>query len=215
MLTSLMEALDGVSLFALPIYIGLALLSLAGVTVILFKYVQFLRLGVGRVRHAEKLINTWLSGKAEEAIREAGKRKSVLSRVLEAVFTGIRSRPQDKEYAAELGRQTALLELAAISSRMRLLEGVVQSAPMLGLLGTVVGMIEAFGTLAASEGAADPALLAGGIYTALATTAAGLVIALVTFFFANALESRIDSERQNIEALVSMAIYGRVGIAGK
>ena len=117
---------------------------------------------------------------------------------------------RDRDYAEELGRQTALVELAAMSQRMRLLEAVVQAAPMLGLLGTVIGMIDAFGTLSSSTGAVDPALLAGGIWTALTTTAVGLAIALVTFFIANWFESRIEGERQSIETLISAAIHGRV-----
>jgi len=93
---------------------------------------------------------------------------------------------------------------------MRLLEAVVQGAPMLGLLGTVIGMIDAFSTLAAADGAVDPGLLAGGIWTALTTTAAGLAIALVTYFIAAWLEARIAQERQTMETLISAAIHGRV-----
>jgi biopolymer transport protein ExbB len=130
--------------------------------------------------------------------------------VLQAVLSAQRARPNDTGYAEELGRQTALMELATMNGRMRLLEAVVQAAPMLGLLGTVIGMIQAFSTLAASQGAVDPALLATGIWTALTTTAAGLAIALVTYFIANWLESRIESERQAIETLISAAIYGRI-----
>jgi biopolymer transport protein ExbB len=87
---------------------------------------------------------------------------------------------------------------------------VVQAAPMLGLLGTVVGMIDAFSVLAVTDGAVDPTLLASGIYVALTTTAAGLAIALVAFFIATWLEGRIDRERNLMEALMSAAIYGRV-----
>ena len=97
-----------------------------------------------------------------------------------------------------------------MSERMRSLDMVVQAAPMLGLLGTVVGMIDAFGVLSQTQGAIDPTLLASGIYTALATTAAGLTIALVAFFIATWLESRIDRERNMIEAVMSAAIHGRV-----
>jgi len=93
---------------------------------------------------------------------------------------------------------------------MRTLDMIVQAAPMLGLLGTVVGMIDAFSVLAVSEGAVNPALLASGIYVAMTTTAIGLAVALIAFFLATWFESRIDKERTMMEALISAAIHGRV-----
>ena len=83
-------------------------------------------------------------------------------------------------------------------------------APMLGLLGTVIGMIDAFGNLALSQQGSDPRLLAGGIWTALTTTAAGLAIALVAYFISAWLDGRIEDERQSIELAVSAAIHGRI-----
>ncbi len=199
--------------FDLPtivVFAALGVLSVMAVTVSCFKFIQFNRLGVGRTKRAEAIIDSWLNGRPDEAMRAASTRENVLARVLQAVLSGLRARPNDPDYAEELGRQTALVELAAMSNRMRLLEAVVQAAPMLGLLGTVIGMIDAFGTLSMSQGAVDPALLAGGIWTALTTTAVGLAIALVTFFIANFLEARIEGERQAIETLISAAIHGRV-----
>ena len=192
------------------VYGVLALLSLFAVSIGVFKLVQFARLGVGKRDAAEDILDAWLAGRIDEAVKKAGQRKSVLSRVLEAVFSGIRARPRETGYAEELGRQTAIIELAKLAERMRALDLVVQAAPMLGLLGTVVGMIDAFSVLAVTDGAVDQTLLASGIYTALITTAAGLTIALIALFIANWLEGRIDRERNMMEALMSAAIHGRV-----
>ncbi|MEL6887994.1 MAG: MotA/TolQ/ExbB proton channel family protein [Pseudomonadota bacterium] len=197
-------------LAAYVIYGLLAVLSLFALSVGLFKLGQFAKLGVGRRKEAEKILDDWLNGRVEEAIRTAGRRKSVLSRVLQAVFSGIQARPGDSSYAEELSRQTAIVELATLSERMRSLDMVVQAAPMLGLLGTVIGMIDAFSVLAVTDGAVDPTALASGIYVALITTAAGLAIALVAFFIATWLEGRIDRERNMMEAVMSAAIHGRV-----
>ena len=194
----------------IAVFFALAVMSMMAVTVSFFKTFQFARLGVGKTTSAEAILSDWLGGRADAALQTASARKSVLARVLQAVFTGLRARPDDQSFAEELGRQTAIVELSAMTSRMRLLETVVQAAPMLGLLGTVIGMIDAFSTLSSAEGAVDPALLAGGIWTALTTTAAGLAIALITFFVATWLEGRIESERQSIEAVISAAINGRV-----
>ncbi|MEM8592228.1 MAG: MotA/TolQ/ExbB proton channel family protein [Pseudomonadota bacterium] len=195
---------------SLGIYGLLGILSLFALSVGLFKFFQFARLGVGRRNEADRILDDWLNGRVDQAISAAGQRRSVLSRVLQAVFSGIQARPTDVTYAEELSRQTAIIELAKMSERMRSLDMVVQAAPMLGLLGTVVGMIDAFSVLAATEGAVDPTGLAGGIYVALSTTAAGLVIALLAFFIATWLEGRIDRERNLIEAIMSAAIHGRV-----
>ncbi|MGR3467413.1 MAG: MotA/TolQ/ExbB proton channel family protein [Shimia sp.] len=192
------------------VYALLGSLSLFAVGLGIYKLVQFVRIGVGRRAEAERILDDWLDGRVEEAISTAREHNSVLARILHAVFSGIQARPTDTSYAEELSRQTAIRELAKMSDWMRSLDMVVQAAPMLGLLGTVVGMIDAFSVLALSEGAVDPTGLAGGIYLALTTTAAGLMIALVAFFVATLLETRIDRERNMMEALMSAAIHGRV-----
>lgn len=194
----------------LVIFAAMLLLSFLAIAIFFLKLIQFLRMGVGHRREADSILDTWLAGRAEEAIRQAERRRSVLTRILHSVFSGLQARPGDPAYAEELGRQTAIIELASMSERMRLLDMVVQASPMLGLLGTVIGMIDAFSVLASTQGAVDPALLAGGIYTALTTTAVGLAIALVAFLVATLFESRIDRERNMIEAVISAAIHGRV-----
>lgn len=199
----------------LGVFTALAVLSLIALGVAIFKTQQFARLGVGQRDRAETILDSWLSGRTDEALRLAAERKSVLARILQAVFSGVQARPGDAAYAQELGRQTAILELAAMTERMRLLELVVQAAPMLGLLGTVIGMIDAFQVLSLSQGSVDPAGLAGGIWTALTTTAVGLAVALVAYFVANWLEARIERERNLIEAVISAAIHGRVDPAGR
>lgn len=197
-------------IMSVAIYTALAFLSIFMVSVAIYKVMQFARLGVGKRKAAETMLDDWLSGKAEAALRSASRRDSVLGRVLQAAFSGVQARPHSLDYAEELSRQTAIIELAQMGERMRTLDMVVQAAPMLGLLGTVVGMIDSFGVLSRVDGAVDPTLLASGIYVALSTTAAGLAIALIAFFIATWLEERIDRERNMMEALMSAAIHGRV-----
>ena len=197
-------------LTTISVFAALGLLSVAGTAVSLLKIIQFNRMGVGRQARAEEILENWLGGRPDEAMRSAAQRDCVLARVLQAVLSAQRARPNDSAYAEELGRQSALVEIAAMSSRMRVLETVIQAGPMLGLLGTVIGMIQAFSTLADAGGAADPAQLASGIWTSLTTTAAGLAIALLAYFVANWLEGRIERERISIETLISAAIHGRI-----
>lgn len=192
------------------VFAALALLSVLTLTVTIFKFVQFRKLGVGGHKRGEEILDDWLNGRPDEAQRKAQAGRTVLARVLGAVMSGLRARPSEPGYGEELARQVALAEMSRMGARMRLLEAVVQMAPMLGLLGTVIGMIDAFGNLALSQEATDPRLLASGIWTALTTTAAGLAIALIAYFIALWLESRIEDERQTIELVISSAIHGRI-----
>lgn len=202
--------LSDFNIINLSVFAVLALLSLVAVMVGFFKVMQFSRLGVGHRKQAERILNRWLDGDVAGALADAKKSDSVLSRILSAVFTGLQARPGDHEYAEELGRQIAIGELTVMEKSMRTLDVIVQAAPMIGLLGTVVGMIDAFSVLAQSGGTANAADLAQGIWTALTTTAAGLSIALVAYFLANWFEGRIDRERMSIELVISGAIHGRL-----
>lgn len=194
----------------LIVFLTLALLSIITATVIIYKVTQFRRLGVGRHLTADEALEDWLNGRPNEAVRKSEGDRSAVSRVLYAVMSALRARPGDNAYGEELGRQTALFELTEMGARMRILEAVVQGAPMLGLLGTVIGMIDAFSNLALSQQMSDPRLLANGIWTALTTTALGLAIALIAYFFASWLEGRIEDERLTIEMAISAALHGRV-----
>ena len=210
-----MPDLAGFDAVTLTVFAALIALSAFATTVSLFKIAQFATLGLGRVKRAEAALSDWHGGQRDRALAAVSDRRGgVLPRVLHAVFQSLQAKPTEADLAEEMGRQTALAELARLSKWMRALESVVQAAPMLGLLGTVVGMIDAFGTLAQSTGGVDPALLAGGIWTALTTTAVGLSIALVFYFIALWLEGRIEAERQEMERLLSAALHGRPGQAG-
>jgi biopolymer transport protein ExbB len=193
---------------SLLVFAALMLLSMAATTVTLFKIAQFSALGLGR-RGSDTALALWHAGDRTAAMAQASAGRGVRMRMLAAVLSAQAQRPDAPDWAEEMGRQAALSDLASMSRFMRVLEAVVQAAPMLGLLGTVVGMIDAFSALAQSTGGVDPALLASGIWTALTTTAVGLAIALVFYFIAIWLEGRIDTERQGLEALLSQAIHGQ------
>lgn len=74
--------------------------------------------------------------------------------------------------------QKAQQVLTPFEAPLKIIEVIAALAPLLGLLGTVMGMMEAFSTMAAAEGRASASQLSGGIYQALTTTAAGLIVAI-------------------------------------
>jgi biopolymer transport protein ExbB len=83
-------------------------------------------------------------------------------------------------------------EISRLYRKLEYLSFISVSAPMLGLLGTVTGMIASFNVIAVTEGAAKPSQLATGIWEALVTTVEGLVVAIPTMFFVAFFRSRID-----------------------
>lgn len=95
------------------------------------------------------------------------------------------------------------VEVARLEKNLTLLASCSGAAPMLGFLGTVLGMIMAFFEISNVTGAVSPKLLASGIYTAMATTAAGLAVGIPAYFFYNILVSRIDRKIMMIQTEVN------------
>jgi len=93
-------------------------------------------------------------------------------------------------------------EVSTLHRKLEYLAFIAATAPMLGLLGTVTGMITAFNEIAATEGAATPSQLAGGISEALVTTCLGLIVAIPTMFFVAFFRNRIDSYVAEAETIV-------------
>jgi biopolymer transport protein ExbB len=93
-------------------------------------------------------------------------------------------------------------EVALMNRHIRLLELIAMISPLLGLLGTVLGMIQSFQELALAEGAANASLLAAGIWQALLTTAAGLLVAIPAAVAANLLSEKVERAAGLIEAAV-------------
>ena len=101
-------------------------------------------------------------------------------------------------------QEAGQLEVPKLERFLGVLATLAFLAPLLGLLGTVAGMIDAFGTIASSGGYATVTELSGGVYKSLLTTAAGLVVATPTFVAYSYLSSRVntmmhDMERAGIE----------------
>ncbi|PWJ16567.1 MotA/TolQ/ExbB proton channel family protein [Jannaschia seohaensis] len=113
-------------------------------------------------------------------------------------------RPAPEALTAELEAMGAT-EVAALGRGVRTLEIIGLIAPLLGLLGTVLGMIQSFRALELAEGAANASILAGGIWQALLTTAAGLIVTIPALVGAAILQSRIDRATDEMERVIGRA----------
>src|SRR5690606_19465812 len=136
----------------------------------------------------------WHAGEKAKAYHLVTNDRSPVSAVVSAAMNALGHNPRDVNGARQIATQTAMDLLIVLQRHLRIIESIVQAAPMLGLLGTVVGMIEAFGKVSQGGGATDPAALANGIWIALTTTAMGLAVAIPFYFISVWLESRVEGE---------------------
>lgn len=91
------------------------------------------------------------------------------------------------------------IELFKLEKNLSILATVSGAAPMMGFLGTVIGMVQAFIAIAQEEGSVSPKLLADGIYTAMITTVAGLIVGIIAYLGYNFLVTRVSKVVHKME----------------
>ena len=153
---------------------------------------------IGEMRHRSRgavnaLLEAVAEGRLDEARRLGGTSRDIVVRVLEA---GLSRRPDMLEQAI---LSASAVELNRYNRGLTLLDTVVTLAPLLGLMGTVTGMIRTFGLLGGSELGA-PQAVTGGIAEALIATAFGLGIAIVALVPLNVLNAQMEKARFDIES---------------
>lgn len=187
-MTWILESLRQTAALGGPVVMILLAISVVTLATILYKLWQFFTVGVGRHRVLKKAVAAWDRGDRSAAISTLKTSRSYLAPVVEMAFA---ASPEDaKRLEAE-----AEVRFARLEGGFRLLDSVAQLAPLLGLFGTVLGMIDAFQSLQKAGAQIDPSLLAGGIWVALLTTAAGLAVAMPTAMVLSWFEGRMDAER--------------------
>ena len=180
------------NIFALggPVVAILLVMSVLTLAVTLYKVWQFSASRVGRHKTVSQALNEWDQDHKTAAREQLAHSRSYLAPILFAAMDGAKRPGIEARLDAEAG-----LALARLERGFRLLDTVAQIAPLLGLFGTVLGMIDAFQGLQEGGASVDPSLLAGGIWVALLTTAAGLAVAMPTSMVLAWLESRTAKER--------------------
>lgn len=93
----------------------------------------------------------------------------------------------------------AKIEIFKLEKNLTTIATIAGAAPMMGFLGTVIGMIEAFIAISQEEGSVSPKLLSSGIYTAMITTVAGLVVGIMAYLAYNYLVSRVQKVIHKME----------------
>lgn len=176
----------------------LAVLSVLSIAVIALKVFQLARVRGGQAARDQAVVR-WFDGDRDAAERALSAGSAPADRVtgfaMQVAGQGVRG-----EALRSAVETRGNAEVSDMSRHLRLLELIAVIAPLLGLLGTVLGMIQSFQELELAQGSANAATLAGGIWQALLTTAAGLVVAIPAAAGAALLSARVDGAAQMIEA---------------
>ncbi|WP_082674325.1 MotA/TolQ/ExbB proton channel family protein [Thiohalocapsa sp. ML1] len=175
-----------------PVVAVLGVLSVIALAVVLLKLWQFQRVQLDRLGPAQAALARWQAGDTAGAIAQVAGSRQPVARLLEVALTALARPAVDLALLREELARIAAAELERLRSHLRMLELIGTLSPLLGLLGTVLGMIEAFQRLQAAGSQVDPAILSGGIWQALLTTAVGLTVAIPVVLAHAWLERRVD-----------------------
>lgn len=121
---------------------------------------------------------------------------SPIARMIEKGVSRIGSPLKNIEASIE---NVGKIELFKLEKNLGILATVSGAAPMMGFLGTVIGMVEAFIAIAQEEGSVSPKLLSSGIYTAMITTVAGLIVGIIAYLAYNYLVTRVSKVVHQME----------------
>ena len=185
-----------------PVMFILLGFSIFAFAIIFIKLIQFFSAALSRTSKIEKLLSKLNGTNSKKLLLEIQKIKNPMARILEVVILTKSDRRFDKESReAEISRIISI-EIRNLENYLGGLEVVASISPLLGLFGTVLGMIKAFLNLEKAGSQVDPALLAGGIWEALLTTAFGLAIAIPALAAYHLFENKISNTRDKINDTV-------------
>jgi len=182
-----------------PVVAILLFMSVIAATIVIAKAIQFAALGIARNEQADRSLNAWQGGHIRQAVELLNDSSThPVSQVMEAGMRGLSSGQKSSLVREEVSR-VAKAQLERLRAWLRPLELIATLSPLLGLLGTVIGMIAAFKALEVAGSQVDPAILSGGIWQALLTTAVGLIVAIPALLLHNWLERRVERCAHQIE----------------
>ena len=197
----------------------IAMLSAIGLPIAAVKFAQFLRMEIWRPKHVEAAMMRYrngdergLAGELEDIAHPAA---PLLAYAIAQTHRG-GAKGEAGELLREEASRRAQYLLRHLGSNIWVLELIAASAPLFGLLGTVLGMIVAFQGVGQGVGGADTALLAAGIWEALLTTAFGLAVALPFSILAAVFNNAVDNTRDLLEdALTEIMVRGATSASAK
>ncbi len=182
-----------------PVLIILLILSVIAFAIILIKYWQFRQLRLDEDSFIQHVLDYWRAGQVNASMVELYRTPHPAARVLEIAIRGIAERRVGEETIREEVMREGVEQVEEMRIHLRSLEVIASISPLLGLLGTVMGMIDAFQQMEAAGTQVSPAILSGGVWEALLTTAVGLAIAIPVVIALNWFESKVERARHVME----------------
>lgn len=179
------------------IMIVLAVLSVVAVYIFVERYIAIRRAGKEDKLFMDRIRDYVKNGDVKSAINFCRVTNTAGARIIERGISRMGKPATEIQSAIE---NTGNLEVATLEKRLPVLATIAGGAPMIGFLGTVIGMIEAFWQMSNTGGNIDISLLSGGIYQAMITTVGGLAVGIVALFAYNYLVAKVDSVVNEIEA---------------
>lgn len=176
--------------------IPIVLLSVIAVYIFVERYLTLKKASKVPAKFTDQVKKMVLDGDVSGARLFCAQTDSPVARMIEKAISKLGSPLKNIEAAIEnVGR----IELYRLEKNLSYLATIAGAAPMLGFLGTVTGMIQAFIAIAQEEGSVSPKLLSKGIYEAMITTAAGLVVGIIAYVGYNYLVSQVQKVVHKME----------------
>ena len=175
------------------------LLILGGVTIFIFveRFVPIRKAPVLDMNCLNRSRDYISDGDIAKAVDLCRKTDTPIARMIEKGIERIGRPMGDIQTAIE---NVANLEVSKLETNLPFLATIAGGAPMIGFLGTVLGMVRTFMDMAAAGGTVDMSLLSGGMYVAMVTTVAGLIVGIPAYFGYNYLVARIEKLVFQMEA---------------
>ncbi|MEN9728092.1 MAG: hypothetical protein RL434_2458 [Pseudomonadota bacterium] len=187
-------------------------ISIIGLAMVFYKVLQFWPLREGRFDGMRNAIERWNAGEQEQATQALGRISLPLAK--DVAFGLAQLASADREVLRDELARRGMQFLRPYGKLLRTLEIVYYLSPVLGLLGTVLGMIDAFRHLAAVAGSEKgSSALANGIWQALVCTAVGLVIAILFTTFHAALQTRLERISEETSDVLTRVLTTKPGRA--
>jgi biopolymer transport protein ExbB len=185
-----------------PVVLILLAMSVLALAILLLKLWQFRVARVADRRAARRALAVHRAGRTAEALDLAAASRSPVAQALARALRGRQRRLPETMVREEVVRWGGDV-LETLRHGLRPLEVIAALAPLLGLFGTVLGMIEAFRQLEQAGSQVNPAILSGGIWEALLTTAVGLAVAIPVVAVHSWLERRVDGLAHEMDDVVT------------
>ncbi|MCU7834094.1 MAG: MotA/TolQ/ExbB proton channel family protein [gamma proteobacterium symbiont of Taylorina sp.] len=178
----------------------LAAYAFIALTILFERMIRFTFMGKPGKNFENLLLDSFQLGQPEQVIKDInGPEARVLQGILSAWNEGIHDL---NRVAMRLGS----LELVSMEKGFRTLSFLGNTAPLLGLLGTIIGMIKAFMVIEQAGGQVDAQALAGGIWEAMLTTGVGLAVAIPVLLLLHLLESAADKRAHSMRNFASLIL---------